>query len=368
MTQLLRKQCSLLTCSVICRLDLSCRYLQITHHTTSCHLPMLVMKPTPSYYTDEQLAKYLEHIGLPSTLKEEPSLDNAERIIRHHITTIPFENTEMHYTTRGHVDSDPQAIFTRIVEDKKGGTICHGQHLLLLGMLLKLGYSGYNVMARMNHSKGDPNVINLTGLEHQVILMQIPGDEETYFVDVGLGLGVSRPAPLKADYEFDGIPPSKYRFTRGYHPDSPLSGLEAEEWRFQMNRDLKLEPIPDPGWLTFFQFSTQPAYLKDIMEFNWLTHNRPGAMLPNNILATVFTGKKADEPLEQMTIFGDRFQSRAPNGPIVLLKMFESEEERISALKEFFGIGFPADAMACIVGRSSAVQTGKGDRKLAEYD
>ncbi|KAG9023230.1 N-terminal acetyltransferase [Tulasnella sp. JGI-2019a] len=254
---------------------------------------MLQMNPTPSYYSDDQLAEYLKHISLPSAVNDELSVDNAEAIIQHHITTIPFENTEMHYTIRGQIDIDPQVVYDRIVKEKKGGTICHGQHMLLLGMLLKLGYRGYNVMARMNRTGGDPNVINLTGLEHQLILMQIPGDENTYFVDIGIGLGVTRPVPLTVGYEFDGLAPQKYRFAQGVHPDSPLTDKEAEEWRLLTNLDVKSNPLPDPGWMTYFQFSTQPYYLKDIVDFNWLSHNRPDAVLPKKIYVFIFTGKMA---------------------------------------------------------------------------
>ncbi|KAG8978014.1 N-terminal acetyltransferase [Tulasnella sp. JGI-2019a] len=98
------------------------------------------MNSTPSYYSAEQLAEYLKHIGFPSAVNDEPSLDSVEAIIRHHLITVPSENTEMHYTARGEADSDPQAVYKRVIEDKKGGTLCHGVHFLLLGMLLKLGY------------------------------------------------------------------------------------------------------------------------------------------------------------------------------------------------------------------------------------
>lgn len=98
------------------------------------------INPTPSYYSDEQLKAYLDRIGLPSAGEDEPSLDHVENIIRHHITSIPFDNTEMHYTPSGQLNSDPQFVYTRVIAEKKGGTVCHGHHLLLHGMLQKLGY------------------------------------------------------------------------------------------------------------------------------------------------------------------------------------------------------------------------------------
>ncbi|KAG8986479.1 N-terminal acetyltransferase [Tulasnella sp. JGI-2019a] len=319
---------------------------------------MLQMNATPSYYTDGQLAAYLKHIGLPSAINDKPSLDNVETIIQHHLTTIPFDNTEMHYTKRGEVESDPQAVYTRIIEEKKGGSICYGLHLLILGMLLKLGYRGYNIMARMNRTGGDPSFLNLTVLEHQSILIQIPGDNGTYFIDISIGLGFTRPAPLKVDCEFDGLAPQKYRFSRTHHPDSPLSGIENAEWRLETNLDLKAQPIFDPGWIAFMQFSTQPFFLKDIAIFNGLAHTRPDSVLPKAVVAMIFTGGRNGEPLTSKTVVKDNLLSRKA-GCAMEVRKLESEEERIAVLEESFGITYPADSKECITGRMSAIGVAK---------
>ncbi|KAG8986484.1 N-terminal acetyltransferase [Tulasnella sp. JGI-2019a] len=324
------------------------------------------MNSTSSYYTDDQLAAYLTHIGLPSAVNDTPSLDNVETIIRHHLTAIPLDNTELHYTKLGMSDSDPQAVYTRVIEEKKGGTLCHGLHFLLLGMLLKLGYNGYNIMARMNRAKGDPNVINLTVLEHQAILIQIPGDDQVYFVDVGVGLGFTRPAPLRVGYEFDGIAPQKYRFTRAHHPDSPLSGLETADWRLQTNLDLKAKPAPEPGWITFMQFSTQPYYPYDIAGFNWLSHIRPEAVLPKVVAAMMFTGGRKGEPLTWNAMVGDNLITRSAGSEQKIRKL-GSEEERIDVLEDLFGISCPADSMACIAGRPSAINATKDAAFVEEF-
>ncbi|KAG8978013.1 hypothetical protein FRB93_011352 [Tulasnella sp. JGI-2019a] len=210
-------------------------------------------------------------------------------------------------------------------------------------------------MARMNRAGGDPNVLNLTALEHQAILIQIPGDDETYFVDVGMGFSITRPAPLKVGYEFEGLAPQKFRFTRGYHPDSPLVNKEAEEWRLQTNMDQRSNLIRDPGWITFMQFSTQPYYPKDIAGFNWLSHTRPDAILPKLVVAMIFSGgKRKGESLRQKIVAGDSFLSRTAGCAVEIVK-FESEDERIAVLTESFGIECPADSKECIAGKPSAI-------------
>lgn len=100
---------------------------------------MAVIRSVPSYYTPEQLAAYLVALGLP-TAEAQPSLEHLTNLVRRHIQTFPFENTQMHYTKTGEMKHDPESVFTRLVVEKKGGTLCYGQHNLMIGMLRELGY------------------------------------------------------------------------------------------------------------------------------------------------------------------------------------------------------------------------------------
>ncbi|KAG8875967.1 N-terminal acetyltransferase [Tulasnella sp. 331] len=316
------------------------------------------IRPTSSCYSDEQLTTYLLHIGVPSAVDDELSLDSVERIIRHHVTTIPFDNTEMHYTQSGYINSDPQVVYTRVITEKKGGTLCHGLHFLLLGMLLKLGYRGYHIMARMGSFRPSPDPHVITGLEHQAMLLQIPAHEETYFVDIGLNLGFTRPALLKEGHEFEGFAQKRFRLIRGRHAESPLTGADGEEWRFQTNRDIYWNIIPDPGWHTVFAFSEQPYYMKDLENFNWLSNNRPGAFLKQNVVVGAFKRTPDWALLGLVLLFRDKVTLRTEAG-VEILRELKSEEERITALKEHCGIVWdPMEATKYIAGRPSALNNG----------
>lgn len=100
---------------------------------------MVLIAAKPSFYSSDQLDRYLECLGLPS-ISRRPTLDILELVIRHHLMTFPWENTEMHYTEAGIMDVGPERIFQRFVADKKGGSYCFGQNTLMLGMLLALGF------------------------------------------------------------------------------------------------------------------------------------------------------------------------------------------------------------------------------------
>ncbi|KAG8862571.1 N-terminal acetyltransferase [Tulasnella sp. 330] len=341
---------------------------------------MVRINPTPSYYNDEQLVAYLLHIGLPSesVINDKPSLDNAETLIRHHITTIPFENTQMHYTASGFLDTDPQIVYTRIIGEKKGGSHCHGLHFLLLGMMLKLGYRwacspifsppiealtlqslfrGYFAMARLNQLRGPPELVNLGPLDHQVLVIQIPGDENMYFVDIGYSVGVARPARLAVGHEFDGIAGKKYRFARACHPDSPLSGEEGEEWALMANMEFDWKPVGGPGWRTVMQFSTQPYFLKDLMNFNWMVNHDPKNGLHKGVFVQIYTRSEQGALVGQKNIWpwSRDVTLRTATG-LEVVQGFTDEEGRIAALKDQFGIECPTDAIVCISSRPSAVK------------
>ncbi|KAG8885825.1 N-terminal acetyltransferase [Tulasnella sp. 332] len=311
---------------------------------------MLKINPPPSYYSDTQLSAYLLRIGLPSAIDHKPSLDNVQTLIRHYITTVPFENTEMLYS--GFLDCDPQAVYTRIVEDKMGGTNCHGLHLLLLGMLLKLGYRGYFIMARINQKRGPPEVINLGNLDHSAIVLQVPGESEPYFVDTGMALGFTRPARLAVDFEFDGFAGRRYRFVKARHPESPVTGEEGEDWRLQMNMDMDWNLYPKSVWRTVMQFSMQPFSVKDLLNSTWLVQHNPGHILRKGLVVMMFTENEKGVVVGQKSI--------VPSGTTVTLRTearlevlqeFGDEEGRIAVLKDEFGIVCPADAKASTSGR-----------------
>lgn len=62
------------------------------------------IKQVKSQYTPQQIVQYLEHIKFPAPPSIEQisagafecTLDNLALVVRRHLVTIPFENTDMH--------------------------------------------------------------------------------------------------------------------------------------------------------------------------------------------------------------------------------------------------------------------------------
>ena len=108
-------------------------------------------------YTANQLHQYLKYIQYPdygdSSTLPQPTLENLRILIIHQLSTIPFENLSLHYTTDSspHVFTEPEAIFQKIVTNQKGrGGYCMELNTFFGTVLRGLGYRVRSVGARVS--------------------------------------------------------------------------------------------------------------------------------------------------------------------------------------------------------------------------
>ena len=128
-------------------------------------------------YTKEQCDLYLERIEAEFDGKAD--LENLNHLIVCHQRTVPFENLAMSENW-GSIDLDPEALFKKVVTDRRGG-FCFELNGAFLLLLKGLGYDAFGVMARI----GVPFVGKLLPLHHRGIVVALDGTE--YYLDVGLG-------------------------------------------------------------------------------------------------------------------------------------------------------------------------------------
>ncbi len=128
-------------------------------------------------YSKEQCDAYLKRIG--ADFNGEITLNNLEYLIVCHQTTVPFENLAV-YENWGTVDLAPEALFKKVVTDKRGG-FCFELNGAFCLLLKGLGFDAVGVMARI----GIPFIGKLLPLNHRGILVTLDGKE--YYCDVGLG-------------------------------------------------------------------------------------------------------------------------------------------------------------------------------------
>ena len=85
-------------------------------------------------YSTAEVEAWLEHIGLPRDFRPEhvPGKDLAAltRIQKYHLSAVPFENLERHYTEHHGVTLDPKELYNRIVVRGHGGYCMQGDSVI----------------------------------------------------------------------------------------------------------------------------------------------------------------------------------------------------------------------------------------------
>jgi arylamine N-acetyltransferase len=107
-----------------------------------------------SAYSPSQIEQYEEHISLPTRFRKasNPNLDAAylTALHIHQISSVPYENLLLHYSTHHNVSLEPQTLFKKIVTDKRGrGGYCMENSILFNHVLRALGFTVYTAGVRI---------------------------------------------------------------------------------------------------------------------------------------------------------------------------------------------------------------------------
>src|SRR5690349_10012717 len=106
-------------------------------------------------------------------------VDTLKRIHLAHVTTIPFENLDIHLGKP--IAIDLESIARKMIDRHRGG-YCFEQNTLFAGVLEDLGYRVTRLGARVGF--GDVRTLMRT---HMVLLVHAEGED--YIADVGFGAG-----------------------------------------------------------------------------------------------------------------------------------------------------------------------------------
>lgn len=106
-----------------------------------------------SAYTPTQLEAYEEHVSLPpqfrQSAKPELTTEYLTALHVHQISTAPYENLNLHYSSHHKVSLDPQVLFQKIVTDKRGrGGYCMENSIFFNHVLKGLGFQVYTAGVR----------------------------------------------------------------------------------------------------------------------------------------------------------------------------------------------------------------------------
>lgn len=198
--------------------------------------------PGPTY-TDAQVCRYLERIGLPPTLLP-TTLETLCRLIAGHLHAIPFENLSLHYSPNPSISLDPEFLFDKFVNRKRGG-YCMEQNCAFSTLLRSLGYNLYTIGGRVLQVAN--NVV--AGFGHMAIILTLDGIE--YLVDVGYGSNcLTAPLPIFngeiMEEPIKGVIPEEHRIHRGELPEASKKGHKI--WMLQIRYN------PESEWETQYVF------------------------------------------------------------------------------------------------------------------
>jgi len=107
-----------------------------------------------SVYTPDQVLAFLHHIQIPEEyyLARHPALDAAflKALHVHTISTIPYENLTLHYSSGRQISIDPLHSFQKIIGDGRGrGGYCMEVSILFNHILRGLGFRAYTAGVRI---------------------------------------------------------------------------------------------------------------------------------------------------------------------------------------------------------------------------
>jgi N-hydroxyarylamine O-acetyltransferase len=204
--------------------------------------------------------RYLERIKIEE--RKEPDLPFLERLMWHHLKTIPFENLDILRETPIILDLD--RIYEKIVNRKRGG-FCFELNGLFCRLLEELGFSVSMASARVyipRKRRYSPE------FDHITLLVDL---NRTYLVDVGFGDAFFKPIWLPDGRIEDAG--GRYRLSR-----SDPGGKEY-----------LLEKQGKANWYPKYRFTTLSRDLSDFKDMCAFHQTSPEAPFTRGNLATIAT-------------------------------------------------------------------------------
>jgi arylamine N-acetyltransferase len=114
---------------------------------------------TPPPLSRSQLNAYLDYLSLPHLIDLPPSaprdLNLLTTIHVHQISTVPYENLNLHYSDSGYtVDINPHVVLSKILSGHGRGGYCMEINTLFCYVLRGLGFDVYWTGVRIRPRKG----------------------------------------------------------------------------------------------------------------------------------------------------------------------------------------------------------------------
>ncbi|KAF2151603.1 cysteine proteinase [Myriangium duriaei CBS 260.36] len=354
--------------------------------------------PSPSAYSPAQISRYLQQICFPASMLAGPRDITFLRVLHAlQIATVPYENLSLHYNASHNNSIDLQDIYTKFVTDDRGrGGYCIETALFFREILRALGFRAYLTMARIRLRENGVPQGPFVGYRHCTNIV-IFDDGTRYSSDVGFGGdGPTVPLALEAITPGDDGPHEVSRESPGAANGTSTATAIARNLGSQHIR-LLYGPFPDSTdpntnnvwtyqyrnsatqeWNSFYAFGEHEAFENDFIAPNYWVSTSNDSFQRHKLLIVKFIlsgkgGRIMADPDNARTIVeskGNAFEEgsgghgliagkimlvqgvvkRNLGGKTTVVQECKTEDERVKALDQWFGITLTQDQIEGIRG------------------
>ena len=251
---------------------------------------------------------YFSRIGY--TGPRSPTLATLHALAAAHVQSIPFENLDV-LLGRG-VSLEPEAVFQKLVHDRRGG-YCFEQNSLLLAVLTALGFHAAPLSARVRWQR--PRDFTPP---HTHLFIRVELDGVTWLVDAGVG-GLSLTSAIQLHHDGEQRTPH----------DTRRIVREGALWFHQVRFDTE--------WLDVCEFTLEEMPPIDRELANWWTSTSPDSKFRQNLLVA-----RAAPNGVRHTLNNREFTTRHAVGRSEKREL-NTPAELLVVLAETFGLHFPPD-------------------------
>ncbi|KAJ3508692.1 hypothetical protein NLJ89_g5615 [Agrocybe chaxingu] len=308
-----------------------------------------------SAYSEKQIDDYVEYIALDPKYhrKANPPKDIAflSALHAHQISVIPYENLILHYSQDHKVCLDPQTLYKKLTTNGRGG-YCMENSIFFNHILRGLGFNAYMAGVRIRpRIEGVPQG-DYIGWVHVVNIITLE-DGGKYMADVGFGGdGATKPLPLTPGVSTLNIGTQEIRLV---HEPLPTRALTSQKFWIYQYRNAPTKP-----WNSFYAFPELEFLHVDFEIMNYYTGTNPESFQTFTVLVVKFLRDKERGVYGKVMLVNGEVK-RNLGGRTEVVKVCKTEEERIAALKEWFGITLTAEETDGIKGMSTELSARRAD-------
>lgn len=319
-------------------------------------------------YTKEQLTQYFDRICMPerkriynvSTVSDKDKLDFLNLLQKHQLVKVPWENLSQHYSWHRMINVRPTFLFKKIVNRPGVGGYCFEANYFFHLILFNLGFDAYMAGSRIYHA--DTKLYG--GWTHVVNIVTVGGKK--YLLDGGMGPnGPHRIMQVQTGVTVPQVSPAQMRLD--YEPIAQTLDRSQKLWVFKHRFDESMEMLP------VYCFTDMEFLPEDVESMNFEPMLNKRTFFTHKVVCVRFTtdaenddGEGPGSPGEQ-ALEGEIDGTLSLNhhilkwrrhGKKVVELALRTEEERLAALKRYFGIGFELEDTEVMFG--TAAQLGVG--------